>query len=93
MQLDLSTKFATRRIMGSQNWWFGGPKEPCYTESNSSNGRVQNPNYIHSVPRTSPNVCFYRHENDEGNVYISFFIIYNIYTYLVPEKSSESVNQ
>ena len=32
----------------------------------------QNPKYTHSVPPTSPNVCFYRHENDVRNVYISF---------------------
>ena len=26
----------TLRIMGSQNWWFEDPKEPCYTGSNPS---------------------------------------------------------
>ncbi len=29
-------KTTTLRIMRSQNWWFGDPKEPCYTGSSPS---------------------------------------------------------
>ena len=30
--------YPTLRIMGSQNWWFGDPNQPCYTESKRSMG-------------------------------------------------------
>ena len=35
--LDLSISICTTlRLMASQNWWFGDPKDPCYTHPNPS---------------------------------------------------------